>query len=338
MSIQNVYVAPIAPPQVAPKVEMMPIEYLEPNPFQVRSIDVANLGGLIRSIEKFGFIGVLEARPNPYTPLGKLQLVYGHRRLRAAELAGLKKVPVRRVDYSDQVMRQLVYIENGTVESLSPYDEGLHFKSFQDAGMSMQQIADVTHKSKGYVQARLDLLRLPEGPIKEAAKKNELDITFFTVLLNYPPELQMSRFEAAQRGEVTATQLRQERASLREGDHLIAEFTKPQAASTIPLVSPEIAAAEASLALDEEVEGPDTTRLADQVLRRTYFDSTLFSAKNGRDWAERVLVQMRGVVPILEANCAKADFTTLSEGEVEELLGLRNRTHELLSQPELVLV
>ena len=333
----------IAPPLKSEKIEPIPISYLDPNPFQIRAIDVANLGGLIRSIERYGFIGHLEARYNPYNPSGRKQLVYGHRRLRAAELAGLTKVPVKTVDYSDAQMRELAYIENGTVEPLSYWDEAQHFKALQDAGLSMQKIAETIGKSKGYVQGRLDVLRLPDGPLRDAAKTGQVEMTICNILLTMDEADRDHLFEEVKAGRLTASDLRAIRSAANRSaaadDHVIeiayapvemTPFERPRALESLEGIE---------LDLDPDLEGPDPAKLLEGTkLRRVYFDSTTFRGKTGRDWAERVMIQMRAVVPILRENCARADFTTLSDQEAVELRGLRDEATELLSVPELAVV
>jgi len=335
------------------KIEPMPIEYLDPNPFQVRVIDEAGLAGLVQSIERYGFVGSLEARTNPWNPMGRKQLVYGHRRKRAAELAGLKTVPLRTVEYTDEQMRELAYVENGTVEPLSYWDEAVHFKRLSDAGMSMTQIATTIGKSKGYVQGRLDVLRLPEGPIKEAAKANQIEMTVCNVLLTMEEAEREHLFESVKKGEMTASELRAIRSAIGnktfvpdgsstgEDGRSVFTILKPEVAKLPQLVKEPLVVPErfgpVGLDIDKDPELPMPP--AEGIMRGIRIpDVTVISPKTGRDWAERVLNQMRGVVPILENNAAKADFTTLSPAEAHELKDLRDKAAEILSVPELVVV
>lgn len=320
------------------RVEPMSIEYLEQNPYQVRVIQDEGLKALINSIKTYGFVGHLEARINPNNPEGKRQLVYGHRRLRAATLAGLKTVPVKTVERTNEEMRALSYIENGTVEPLSYWDEGLHFKQLQDGGMSIREIAEAIGKSKGYVQGRLDVLRLPEGPLREAAQNNQIDMSVATVLLTMPAEERDELFERAQSGEITATDLRRIRQyrnnSLVVGDrndlggivYTIPEVKhvemKPPRLEILP--SPSLYS---DIEMDEDIPGPSIENTIERVV---HMDSTLFHKKTPAEFAANLLIQLRAVVPNLEANAVKADRSSYNEDERAEYDDLVSRLFEFL--------
>jgi ParB family chromosome partitioning protein len=83
------------------------------------------------SIAAFGFMGHVEARPYPADPQ-RLQIVFGHRRVRAAELARLTSVPVAVVPRPDEELRLASYVENATQEPLTYWEEGLYFKRMQE--------------------------------------------------------------------------------------------------------------------------------------------------------------------------------------------------------------
>lgn len=312
------------------KIEMTQIEYIEPNPFQVREIDPTKLGSLVNSIRQYGFQGSLEVRYNPYNPSRKKQLVAGHRRLRAAELAGLTTVPTVTADRNDAQMRELAYIENATIEPLSYWDEAVHLKQLQDSGLTMSEIAELISKSKGYVQGRLDLLRLPEGPIREAAQAGQVEMSIFSVLLTMPEDLREELFARAKTGELNASDLRAIRSNLNNsviGDQVtIGEHG--ERIHTVPILQAVPPATElCELDPDPDLAGPDPATLlvgvGSPVIAPQLADQRTTITKMTPDhWNERLLVQLRGIVPNLEATMDHVDLNRLQgeeQGEVEQL-------------------
>jgi ParB family chromosome partitioning protein len=188
----------------------VPIIRLEPNPFQPRlAIDPHALEPLTASIAEFGFMGHVEARPHPGDAT-RLQIVFGHRRVRAAELAGLSTVPVAVVPRTEDEMRRASYIENVTQEPLTYWEEGQYFRRMQDElFLSIAELGALCGKSKGYVQNRLDVLRLPEGSaLREAAQGDEVTMTAALALLGMDRPEQEALFDRLQAGEITSDDLK----------------------------------------------------------------------------------------------------------------------------------
>lgn len=157
-----------------------PVEYLDPNPYQPRlQIDPADLADLTESIKRFGFYGSLQARPNPDRPGDRVQVVFGHRRLAAVRAAELRTIPVVIVERTDQEMADQAFIENRTHKQLKPWEEALFFRAYQTQhGCSIRDLRDNLRVSKGYIQNRLDLLRIPEdSPVRPPLERGELDMT-----------------------------------------------------------------------------------------------------------------------------------------------------------------
>jgi ParB family chromosome partitioning protein len=188
----------------------VPIARLEPNPFQPRQgIDPAALEPLAQSIRDFGFMGHVEARTHPDDPQ-RLQIVFGHRRVRAAELAGLASVPVAVVPRTDEELRRASYVENTTQEPLTYWEEGLYFKRMQDElFLTFEEIAALVGKSKGYVQNRMDALRAPEGSaLREAAQGDAVTMTAVLALLSLTGPEQEALVARLQAGEINSSDLK----------------------------------------------------------------------------------------------------------------------------------
>ena len=139
----------------------LPIQLIDPNPYQARR-EFTDLDELADVIRVQGFTSRLRVRPHP-TEDDRFQLVYGERRLRAAALAGLARIPVEIVEHSDLDMVEIGLAENIQRRDLTPLEEARALRAMMDAHRYSQvQMAKRLGKSAGYVQNRLDLLRAPE--------------------------------------------------------------------------------------------------------------------------------------------------------------------------------
>lgn len=108
-------------PKTAAKVLLLPIDSVEPSPYQARSeFDQQEIARLAMSILQNGLLQPVTVRP---CGTGRYQLVAGERRLRACKLAGLKEVPSILCDYQDQETAALGLLENLQRQNLNPFDQ-----------------------------------------------------------------------------------------------------------------------------------------------------------------------------------------------------------------------
>jgi len=134
---------PDAPPAAASGPLEVDIDRLSPNELQPRmQFDDAKLEELARSIKDKGIIQPILVRP---LAGGAYRIIAGERRWRAAQRAGLLKVPVvvREVaDGSDQQLLELALIENIQRENLNPVDEAIAYQRLADQfSLTQEQIA-----------------------------------------------------------------------------------------------------------------------------------------------------------------------------------------------------
>lgn len=158
------------------KIETVDISHIMANPWQPRiGIDETSLQPLVSSIERYGFLGHLEARHDPIT--GKIQLAYGHRRLEAARMAGKKVLPLEYVEYSDEEMMEIALVENTMRVDLTPWEEAQQIEMLMRAmKLSLRGVATLMGVSKSYIENRLALLKLPES-LRRKAESGELEMT-----------------------------------------------------------------------------------------------------------------------------------------------------------------
>jgi ParB family chromosome partitioning protein len=132
------------------------------NPRQPRTtVDPAELEELAASIREHGVIQPLIVSRGPDD--GEYTLIAGQRRLEAAKLAGLERVPVLVRDASDQQRLELALIENLQREDLSPLETAEAYRHLhEDFGLSHEDVARRVGKSRVAVTNTLRLLKLPE--------------------------------------------------------------------------------------------------------------------------------------------------------------------------------
>jgi len=148
-------------PQGSPTgVAQLSVDAIAPNPFQPRTrFDESTLRELADSIKASGVIQPLLVRR---TGPGEFQLVAGERRLRAAQLAGLAKVPAIVKEFDDRAMLELALIENIQREDLNPIDEAKAYQALVDkVGLTHDQLSERVGKQRATISNALRLLALP---------------------------------------------------------------------------------------------------------------------------------------------------------------------------------
>ncbi|MCY4454855.1 MAG: ParB/RepB/Spo0J family partition protein [Chloroflexi bacterium] len=142
-----------------------PIDSITPNPEQPRSaFDDDALEELTASVREHGVIQPLLVTQLPVEPgVGepRYQLIAGERRLRAAQAAGLDRVPVTVRESVPREQLVLALIENVQREDLNPLEESRAYKRLvEDYGLTQQQVAERVGRSRAAVTNRLRLLEL----------------------------------------------------------------------------------------------------------------------------------------------------------------------------------
>jgi ParB family chromosome partitioning protein len=150
-------------PVARPAQTDIDIDLLSPNEQQPRvQMDGARLDDLAESIRVNGIIQPIVVRRvgDAY------RIIAGERRWRAAQRAGLLKVPVviREVeDSSTHKLLELALVENIQRENLNPIDEALAYQRLADEhGLTQDQIATAVGKDRSSVANFLRLLKLPD--------------------------------------------------------------------------------------------------------------------------------------------------------------------------------
>lgn len=156
------------------------INRIDPNPYQprIRFSDV-ELTELAQSIEKQGILQPLLVRrsDNGY------ELISGERRLRAAKMAGLQKVPVVLKEVSSTDSLEISIIENIQREDLNPLEEAeAYHRLISEFELTQEQAAARVGKSRSTVANILRLRQLPQ-PIKDGIQDGTLSMGHARALL-----------------------------------------------------------------------------------------------------------------------------------------------------------
>jgi ParB family chromosome partitioning protein len=151
---------PSSSSQQKSKTTHLPVDQLQPNPFQPRSkIQTKDIQDLIKSVKEHG---ILEPLLVAHTPAG-YQIIAGERRWRAAKAAELKEIPVLIKKTSRQGMLELALVENVQREDLNPIERATGFnRLLTEFDFSRDLLAEKIGKSKSYIASTLALLRLPD--------------------------------------------------------------------------------------------------------------------------------------------------------------------------------
>jgi len=154
-------ILPQVAPQAAGELHELPVETIKPNPNQPRTkIDPESLTALAASIEANGIVQPLLVRPMPD---GSYELIAGERRWRAAQAAGLAKVPAVVRDRELAERLQVALIENMVREDLNPVDEARACAALVDElGLSKEELARRVGRSRPAVSNLIRLLDLPD--------------------------------------------------------------------------------------------------------------------------------------------------------------------------------
>jgi ParB family transcriptional regulator, chromosome partitioning protein len=158
----------------------VPIASLKPNPSQPRrTFRDASLAELAESIKRRGVLQPVLVEEVG----GGYQIVAGERRVRAAKLAGLDRVPVLVRSFSPDERLEVALIENLQREDLTPIEEAKAYRQLMEArDLTQEQVAAKVGKDRTTVTNSLRLLKLPQK-VQDAVEKGDLSAGHARALL-----------------------------------------------------------------------------------------------------------------------------------------------------------
>ena len=159
-------------PEAGDELLELPVQAISPNPNQPRTrFDEQSLASLAASIEASGVVQPLLVRP---LPDGGYELVAGERRWRAAQQAGLDRVPAVVRDSAEAERLQTALVENMVREDLNPVEEARACAALvEDLGLSKEELGRRVGRSRPAISNLIRLLDLPDEAI-ELLERGEL--------------------------------------------------------------------------------------------------------------------------------------------------------------------
>jgi ParB family chromosome partitioning protein len=169
-----------APAEVRQPQREVDLDLIDPNPLQPRTrFDESRLQELAESISSTGLVQPIVVRRKGE----RFEIVAGERRWRAAQIAGLLKLPVHISDVSDKNLLKTALIENIQREDLNPIEEALAYKRLgEDSALTQEEIAAAVGKDRTTVANHIRLLRLPEQ-VRARVASGELSMGHARALL-----------------------------------------------------------------------------------------------------------------------------------------------------------
>jgi ParB family chromosome partitioning protein len=217
------------------------IDLLYPTEAQPRKQFKENkINELAESIKTNGIIQPIVARRDGE----RFQIIAGERRWRAAQIAGLRKVPCIVRDIMDEKVLEISLIENIQREDLNPIEEANAYKRLVDVlALSQEEVAKRVGKDRSSVTNALRLLKLPPE-IQQFVEDEKLSMGHARALLS---------LETAEQQLLLAHEIIEKTLSVRETERLVRnpQETKPNGSPQLSpsdvRKDPNIAAAEQKL-------------------------------------------------------------------------------------------
>lgn len=214
------------------------IDLIRPGNQQPRTnFDPTKLEELAQSIRTSGIIQPLLVRPRG----GLFELVAGERRWRAAQLAGLVRVPAIIREIADDNLLELALIENIQRQELTPIEEANAYKRLIDSlNLTQEQVAQRVGRDRSFISNYLRILKLP-SEIQLLLESEKLSFGHARALLGLADLILQRRY---------AQKIVKHNWSVRETERRIkhASRDQQQPATQIPKqLDPNVRAAEAKL-------------------------------------------------------------------------------------------
>ncbi len=207
----------------------LPLDLIRPGRFQPRSVfDQEKLSELADSIRAQGVVQPVVVRP---LDGGEgFELIAGERRWRAAQIAGLERIPAVVRDVPDEVSVAMSLIENIQRENLNPLEEATALRRLiDDFSMTHQEAADAVGRSRAAVSNLLRLLELMQE-VKDMIDMRLIEMGHARALLSLDDDLQVQG----------AREVVRKRLSVRDTENLVRRLRQSKKQKGQRRVDPDI--------------------------------------------------------------------------------------------------
>lgn len=181
----------------------IPIERIARNPYQPRKrVEQAELEQLAASIREHGVIQPILVTET----LGGYQLIAGERRLRAAHLAGLERVPAVIRQLAGRAQLEVALVENVQREDLNPIEEALAYRQLMsEFGLTQEQVAERVSRARPTVANTIRLLEL-EATVQAAIADGSVSAGHARALVGLPADQQLHLVDLIVRRDLSVRQ------------------------------------------------------------------------------------------------------------------------------------
>lgn len=193
------------------------IPLIHPNPSQPRrDFDETAMAELAASIAEIGIVQPVTLRAMDD---GTYQIIAGERRWRAAQQAGLTKIPAYIRSASDDSVMEMALVENIQREDLNPIEVALAYQRLiETSKQTQEQLAKRLGKNRSTITNSLRLLKLPAA-IQVALQNREIDMGHARALLPLEqPSLQLKIFEETRKNNLSVRAVEQKVKTLLDRD------------------------------------------------------------------------------------------------------------------------
>ena len=156
------------------KVLQIEVALIRPNTSQPRQdFDSDAIVKLADSIRQYGILQPLTVRKTQNEEQYRYELIAGERRLRAAKMLGLARVPCLLIDVDDEVSAELALVENMLRENLGMFEQAAAFATLSEKyGLTQEEIAQKMSLSQSAVANKIRLLKLSPEERKKIGDAN----------------------------------------------------------------------------------------------------------------------------------------------------------------------
>ena len=224
-----------------PGLLLLDIDRIQPSPHQPRS-DFSGLEGLVDSIRENGIVQPVVVRQEG----DRFELIAGERRWRAAQMAGVSRIPAVIRKVASEKVLELALVENIQRKDLNPIEEAKAYEVLLDQmKLSQGDVAKRVGRDRSSISNSLRLLKLPDI-IQKGLQAGELSVGHAKAIMAISdPATQIMVAGAVVKGLL----------SVRETEALVARTMKPVDADAVgaqrktapPPADPNVRAAEATL-------------------------------------------------------------------------------------------
>ena len=166
---------------------------IQPSNYNPRkNFDEKSLAELADSIRQQGVLQAIGVRP---IAENRFEIVFGERRYRASQIAGLEEIPAVILDISDETAEEMAVTENLQRKDVTPIEEANAYQKLIESGRhDVQSLAVQFGKNKSYIRTRLKFVSLiPE--IARLLEQDELTISVATEICRYGDDIQHDIYE-----------------------------------------------------------------------------------------------------------------------------------------------